>query len=128
MSDGRASYENSCVIIIKWLAFIFIFKRECCFQEMQYCKSVVLSLHNDAAIRITMEAMIGGANNTELPPATRVAFLKLLHVFCEQSKADLTEFIPQLLRSLIHLAIETNEGIINTAWDCLNSVVKVVFR
>ncbi|ESN99099.1 hypothetical protein HELRODRAFT_107160 [Helobdella robusta] len=93
-------------------------------QESQYCKSVVLSLQEESAVRFGMEVLIGGATNERAPVGSRVASLNTLVVFCEQSKVDYSEFIPQLLRALIPLAAEQDSEIINSSWDCLNAIVK----
>ncbi len=50
----------------------------------------------------------------------------LLHAFCEQTKVDYYEYVPQLIRSLILLFVDTDEGVLQEAWNALNAVTKTL--
>jgi hypothetical protein len=50
----------------------------------------------------------------------------LLHAFCEQTKVDYYEYVPQLIRSLILLMADTDEGVLQEAWNALNAVTKTL--
>ena len=92
-------------------------------QELEYCQSVVLSVTDDHGVRTVMDELLGHINNKE--NRQRRAAVTILHVFCANTKADLTHFVPQLIRGLIHLFMETDEDVLHVAWDCLNAVTKV---
>jgi hypothetical protein len=50
----------------------------------------------------------------------------LLHAFCEQTKVDYYEYVPQLIRSLILLFADTDEAVLQEAWNALNAVTKTL--
>ena len=63
--------------------------------------------------------------NCESPTLRRGA-VTLLHAFCEQTKVDYYEYVPQLIRSLILLFVDTDEGVLQEAWNALNAVTKTL--
>ncbi len=63
--------------------------------------------------------------NMSLPTRRRGA-VTLLHAFCEQTKVDYYEYVPQLIRSLILLFVDTDEGVLQEAWNALNAVTKTL--
>ena len=50
----------------------------------------------------------------------------LLHAFCEQTKVDYYEYVPQLIRSLILLMADTDQAVLQEAWNALNAVTKTL--
>jgi hypothetical protein len=60
------------------------------------------------------------------PPTLRRGAVTLLHAFCEQTKVDYYEYVPQLIRSLILLFVDTDEGVLQEAWNALNAVTKTL--
>ena len=92
-------------------------------QEMQYCRSVILSVVDEIGIRTTMDELLSATTSSN--PKLRYAAVTILHVFCDQSKADYSEYIPQLIRALIHMSVDDNVLVLSVSWDCLNSVTKV---
>jgi hypothetical protein len=60
------------------------------------------------------------------PPILRRGAVTLLHAFCEQTKVDYYEYVPQLIRSLILLFVDTDEGVLQEAWNALNAVTKTL--
>ena len=45
---------------------------------------------------------------------TRRGAVTLLAAFCDQTKVDISEYVPQLLRSLILLFTDTDKGVLVT--------------
>ena len=93
------------------------------FQELEYCETVVLSVADDQGVRTVMDELLTQINTKE--NHLRYSAVTILHVFCANTKADLSDFVPQLLRGLIHMFMDSDVAILNVAWDCLNAVTKV---
>jgi hypothetical protein len=55
----------------------------------------------------------------------RYVTVTLLLSVCKQSKGTYQEYIDDLLRISISLLNDENEQILNTAWDCVDIVIKV---
>lgn len=55
------------------------------------------------------------------------ASVALLLAFCSNTRADYSDYVPQLLRGLIHLFTHTDDEIIKTAWLALSAVTKVIY-
>ena len=55
----------------------------------------------------------------------RFVTISLLLSVCKQSKGTYQEYIDDLLRISINLLNDENEQILNTAWDCVDVVIKV---
>lgn len=55
----------------------------------------------------------------------RLVTIDLLASFCKQSKGTYQEYIDDLLRIGINLLNDENEQILNTAWDCVDTIIKV---
>ncbi|XP_013411317.1 eIF-2-alpha kinase activator GCN1 [Lingula anatina] len=91
-------------------------------QELEYCQVVVLSVTDDNGVRITLDELIQAFGNSE--PGIRCAAVTILEAFCSKTKADYSEYVPQLLRGVIGLFTNTDEKVLNAAWACLNSVTK----
>lgn len=62
-------------------------------------------------------------NNTGMSRAS----VALLLAFCSNTRADYSDYVPQLLRGLIHLFTHTDDEIIKTAWLALSAVTKVIY-
>jgi len=50
----------------------------------------------------------------------------LLSGFCTHTKADYVQYVPQLLRGLIHLLTDADPGVLNPALDALGAVIKTL--
>lgn len=57
----------------------------------------------------------------------RLVTINLLLSFCKQSKGTHQEYIDDLLRIAINLLNDDNEEVLNTAWDCVDIIIKVAF-
>ena len=55
---------------------------------------------------------------------TRRGAVTLLAAFCDQTKVDISEYVPQLLRSLILLFTDTDKGVLTEAHLALTAVTK----
>ena len=51
--------------------------------------------------------------------------MSLLHTFCQETKADYSQFIPALFRGIINLMNDTDELVVDMSWNALNAVTKV---
>ena len=61
-------------------------------------------------------------------PNVRQVTIDLLLSFCKQSKGAYQENIDDLLRISITLFSDENEQIVNTAWDCVDVIIKVKLK
>merc|ERR1712240_357837 len=57
-------------------------------------------------------------------PVTRRGAVTLLAAFCDQTKVDISEYVPQLLRALILLFTDTDKGVLSEAHNALTAVTK----
>ena len=55
----------------------------------------------------------------------RLVTINLLVSVCKQSKGTYQEYIDDLLRIGINLLNDDNEQVLNTAWDCVDIIIKV---
>ena len=58
-------------------------------------------------------------------PNVRQVTIDLLLSFCKQAKGSYQDNIDDLLRISITLFSDENEQIVTTAWDCVDTIVKV---
>jgi hypothetical protein len=58
----------------------------------------------------------------------RLVTINLLLSFCKQSKGTHQEYIDDLLRISITLLNDENEQVLNTAWDCVDIIIKVTLE
>ena len=50
----------------------------------------------------------------------------MLNVFCKETKMDYDDHLSQLFRTTIGLLSLEDVTVLNAAWDCINSIVKVM--
>jgi len=93
-------------------------------EELGYCQAVVLSIHDETGLSHVMEILLENCRSKD--SVTRRGAVTLMHGFCDQTKVDYSEYVPQLIRSLILLFIDTDKGVLNEAWAALNSVTKTL--
>ena len=63
---------------------------------------------------------------TQRDASTRWAAVTILQSFCQQTKLDYSEYVPQLFRGLLHVFTQTETFVLEAAWSCLQAVTKVV--
>ena len=51
----------------------------------------------------------------------------MLNVFCKETKMDYDDHLSQLFRTTIGLLSLEDGTVLNAAWDCINSIVKVLY-
>ena len=56
----------------------------------------------------------------------RLVTINLLLTFCKQSKGAYQEHIDDLIRICITQFNDENEQILQTAWDCVDTILKVI--
>ena len=49
-----------------------------------------------------------------------------MHTFCQETKADYSQFIPALFRGIINLMNDSDELVVEMSWNALNAVTKVI--
>ncbi|XP_063238170.1 stalled ribosome sensor GCN1 isoform X2 [Bacillus rossius redtenbacheri] len=93
-------------------------------QELEYCQAVVLSVTDEVGIRTVMDQLMEAtrADDAEL----RRAAVTLLCAFCRHTHADYSQYVPQLLRGLIHLFTDSDRDILQMAWEALSAVTKTL--
>ena len=92
-------------------------------QEIDYCRTVVLSVHDDVGVRTVMQELLAASQS---PTASECwSAVVILHTFCDKTSADYSDYLPQLFRGLIGLFTNSSEKVLHAAWDCLNAVTKV---
>ncbi|ELU10403.1 hypothetical protein CAPTEDRAFT_97964, partial [Capitella teleta] len=92
-------------------------------EELAYCQSVVLSVTDDVGVRIVLDDLLAAGTGPDA--GMRRASVTILKAFCDQTKVDLSDYVPQLLRGLIHLLTDSDPGVQLSAWECLSAVTKV---
>jgi hypothetical protein len=92
-------------------------------QELEHCRSVVLSVVDDAGVRTIIDDLLSATSSGSA--SQRWAATMILFTYCEQTRADYSDYIPQLLRGVIHMSIDTDTRVLEAAWDCLNAIIKV---
>ncbi|CAG5130066.1 unnamed protein product, partial [Candidula unifasciata] len=94
-------------------------------QELDYCKSVVLSVEDELGVRTVMEDLLSViTHNTDAPVCT--AAVLILNTFCAHTEADVSEYLPQLFRGLIGLLARNDEKLLLAAWNCLDAITKKI--
>ena len=89
-----------------------------------YSESVVLSITDDAGVHTLIEFLLSSMMSAS-SCCYRWAAVVVLQSFCERSRADFIDYVPQLLRGVIHMTIDTDPRVLHATWDCLDSITKV---
>ncbi|KAL3270236.1 hypothetical protein HHI36_009292 [Cryptolaemus montrouzieri] len=93
-------------------------------QQLEYCQAVVLSVQDEAGIRIIIDTMLENTKNEDQDQ--RRAATTLLCGFCANTKAQYLTHVPQLLRGLIFLCTDNDKEVLQMAWEALNAVTKTL--
>lgn len=93
-------------------------------QEVEYCQVVLLSVQDEQGIRAIMDDLLSSTKSDKI--ALRRAAVSLLAGFCAHTKADYIQYVPQLLRGLIHLLTDPDVGVLNPALEALSAVIKTL--
>jgi len=93
-------------------------------EELGYCQAVVLSIEDETGLSYVMDILLESCRSSD--SVTRRGSVTLLHAFCDQTKVDYSEYVPQLIRSLILLFTDTDPGVLSEAWNALSAVTKTL--
>lgn len=91
-------------------------------EELEGASSLVLSVEDDAGIRTIMDELMAASKDPV--PGMRRAAVSLMHTFCQETKADYSQFIPALFRGMINLMNDSDELVVEMSWNALNAVTK----
>merc|ERR1719400_2754779 len=91
-------------------------------QELQYSQAVVLSVVDETGVSYVMDILLENCKSKDT--VTRRGAVTLLAAFCDQTKVDISEYVPQLLRALILLFTDTEKGVLTEAHNALTAVTK----
>ena len=102
-------------------------------EQQEFATTVVLSVSDNEdedgaadaiGISTVMDELFAGckAKHIEL----RRAAVTLLHAFCAESKADYSQYVPQLIRTLILMFTEEDPIVLSQAWNALSAVTKTL--
>lgn len=92
-------------------------------QELEYCQAVILSVTDETGVRTVMDQLMDATRNKETP--IRRSAATLLCAFCRDTRADYSQYVPQLLRGLIHLFTDEDRDVLQMSWEALTAVIKV---
>ncbi|CAH1977085.1 unnamed protein product [Acanthoscelides obtectus] len=92
--------------------------------QLEYCQAVLLSVTDETGIRTIIDTLLENTRNEDA--GQRRAAATLLCGFCANSKAQYTAHVPQLLRGLIHLCIDTDRDVLQMSWEALSAVTRTV--
>ena len=91
-----------------------------------HAEAVVLAVSEDEAdlgVGTIMEELLGACGKAK-PLGTKRAAVALMHCFCEQTKIDYSQYVPQLIRTFILLFTEQDESVLKESWEALSAVTK----
>ena len=104
---------------------------------MEFAEAVVLSVSDDESdigVSCIMEELLSGSNfkrdehnrpkMDEVTLAKQRAAVTLLATFCKDTKCDYTQYVPQLMRSLIMLFTSQDQVVLTQSWNALSYVTK----
>lgn len=92
-------------------------------QELEYCQAVILSVTDEVGIRTVMDQLMEATRADD--PSRRRSAATLLCAFCRDTRADYSQYVPQLLRGLIHLFTDSDKDVLQMSWEALTAVTKV---
>lgn len=83
----------------------------------------MLSVADDIGVSLVISELLSAVNSDKAH--LRRAAVTILRAYCEDTKANYTDLLPQLIRSLLHLLADSNVNVLVAAWECLNAITKV---
>lgn len=93
-------------------------------EELEYCQAVVLSVTDEAGVRTIMDQLMENTRSDQVE--LRKSATTLLCAFCANTRADYSQYVPQLLRGLIHLFTDTDGEVLMMSWEALSAVTKTL--
>ncbi|XP_017884303.1 eIF-2-alpha kinase activator GCN1 [Ceratina calcarata] len=93
-------------------------------QELEYCQAVILSVTDEVGIRTVMDQLMEATRSED--PSRRRSAATLLCAFCRDTRADYSQYVPHLLRGLIHLFTDDDKDVLQMSWEALTAVTKTL--
>ncbi|XP_076236761.1 lethal (3) 80Fj [Calliopsis andreniformis] len=93
-------------------------------QELEYCQAVILSVTDEVGVRTVMDQLMEATRADD--PSRRRSAATLLCAFCRDTRADYSQYVPQLLRGLIHLFTDDDKDVLQMSWEALTAVTKTL--
>nr|XP_012138451.1 PREDICTED: translational activator GCN1 isoform X2 [Megachile rotundata] len=93
-------------------------------QELEYCQAVILSVTDEVGVRTVMDQLMEATRADD--PSKRRSAATLLCAFCRDTRADYSQYVPQLLRGLIHLFTDDDKDVLQMSWEALTAVTKTL--
>ncbi|XP_012272971.1 eIF-2-alpha kinase activator GCN1 [Orussus abietinus] len=93
-------------------------------QELEYCQAVILSVTDEVGVRTVMDQLMDATRSEDV--SRRRSAATLLCTFCRDTRADYSQYIPQLLRGLIHLFTDDDKDVLQMSWEALTAVTKTL--
>lgn len=93
-------------------------------QELEYCQVVVLSITDETGVRTVMDQLMEATKLEDT--SRRRGAATLLCAFCRDTRADYHQYVPQLLRGLIHLFTDDDKEVLQKSWEALSAVTKTL--
>ncbi|UJR36911.1 hypothetical protein I4U23_029624 [Adineta vaga] len=91
-------------------------------KHIYYAEQLMSSINDLDSILIIIRELQDFSRSPKVN--VRLVTIDLLLSFCKQSKGTHQEYIDDLLRIAINLLNDENEQILNTAWDCVDIIIK----
>ncbi|XP_071537961.1 stalled ribosome sensor GCN1 [Panulirus ornatus] len=91
-------------------------------EALNHCQGVVLAVTDEAGVNTIVDELLSHSKGSNMGVAQ--AAVALLLAFCSNTRADYSDYVPQLLRGLIHLFTHKDQEILKTSWHALNAVTK----
>ncbi|KAF7417549.1 hypothetical protein HZH68_000202 [Vespula germanica] len=91
-------------------------------QELEYCQAVILSVTDEVGVRTVMDQLMEATRSEDA--SRRRSAATLLCAFCRDTRADYSQYVPQLLRGLIHLFTDEDKDVLQMSWEALTAVTK----
>lgn len=99
-------------------------------EELEHCQAVVLSVSDEAGVQTVVEQLLAGARQ----PEQRRAAVALLCAFCGGGSGGgaharappLAPHVPQLLRELLRLFVDTDRHVLQLAAEALAAVTRTL--
>eukprot|EP00117_Sycon_ciliatum_P034892 scpid3464/ scgid26544/ Translational activator GCN1; GCN1-like protein 1 len=93
-------------------------------QELANAQLLVLSIVDEVGVQTMIEELLASCKH--VVPARRKAAASLLQVFAAQTRADILDHVPQLMRGLLKLFADPDKDVLVAAWDALSAVTKTL--
>ena len=103
-------------------------------EQREFAQTVILSVSDNddedgggdaIGISTVMDELFAGCKAKHSLELRRAA-VTLLHAFCAETKADYSQYVPQLIRTLVLMFTEEDPIVLNQAWNALSAVTKTL--